>query len=105
MPSEIDSFLQPVEKNDMDMLQWLRILISLTRKEEEEHFCVIKGNKLPQISQKRPKLVEKNHKLPSDTVGFEKTASLAMAELMTASAAATVHSGFKPFFKRLFIFG
>lgn len=60
MPSEIESFLQPAEKIGMDMLQWPRIFISLSRKEKEDDFFVIKGSKLPQRPKRRPKLVEKN---------------------------------------------
>lgn len=60
MPSEIESFLQPAEKIGMDMLQWPRIFISLSRKEKEDDFFVIKGSKLPQRPKRRPKLVERN---------------------------------------------
>lgn len=60
MPSEIESFLQPAEKIDIDMVQWPKIFISLSRKEKEDDFFVIKGSKLPQRPKRRPKLVEKN---------------------------------------------
>lgn len=44
---------------DLDSLEWPRILISLSRKEKEEDFLILKGTKLPQRPKKRPKVVEK----------------------------------------------
>lgn len=60
-PSETQAFAQPhVERMNMDDLPWPRILISLSRKEKEDDFFIIKGSKLPQRPKKRPKVVEKN---------------------------------------------
>lgn len=45
--------------NDLSSLEWPQIILVLTRKEKEDDFLVLKGNKLPQRPKKRPKVVEK----------------------------------------------
>lgn len=45
--------------NDLSSLKWPRIILVLTRKEKEDDFLVLKGNKLLQRPKKRPKVVEK----------------------------------------------
>lgn len=40
-------------------LDWPKILISLSRKEKEDDFLILKGTKLPQRPKRRPKAVEK----------------------------------------------
>uniref|UniRef100_A0A0D6QVY0 DUF1639 domain-containing protein n=1 Tax=Araucaria cunninghamii TaxID=56994 RepID=A0A0D6QVY0_ARACU len=57
-PSEVEAFA-PSEKVDLDNFEWPRIYTSLSRKEKEDDFMVMKGSKLPQRPKKRPKNVEK----------------------------------------------
>ncbi|KAK1321843.1 hypothetical protein QJS10_CPA03g00858 [Acorus calamus] len=47
-------------KVNMDLFEWPRIYISLSRKEKEDDFLVMKGTKLPQRPKKRAKNVDKN---------------------------------------------
>ncbi|MCO5596473.1 hypothetical protein L7F22_050536 [Adiantum nelumboides] len=44
---------------DTHILEWPRIVLSLTRKEKEDDFLVFKGSKLPQRPKKRPKIIER----------------------------------------------
>lgn len=44
---------------DINDFEWPRILISLSRKEKEDDFLILKGTKPPQRPKKRPKVVEK----------------------------------------------
>ncbi|XP_077252286.1 uncharacterized protein LOC143891634 [Tasmannia lanceolata] len=48
------------EKVNLDLFEWPRIYISLSRKEKEEDFFAMKGTKLPQRPKKRAKNVDKN---------------------------------------------
>lgn len=48
-----------LEKVDLELFQWPKFLISLSRKEKEDDFFAIKGAKLPQRPKKRLKHVEK----------------------------------------------
>ncbi|CAM6103027.1 unnamed protein product [Calypogeia fissa] len=60
---DIDSFPEKnlaVEKMNLELFEWPKILTSLTRKEKEDDFTAIKGTKLPQRPKRRPKTVEKN---------------------------------------------
>eukprot|EP01018_Ginkgo_biloba_P001974 Gb_29718 [translate_table: standard] len=57
-PSETEAHA-PAEKVNMDLFEWPRIFISLSRKEKEDDFLVMKGTKLSQRPKKRPKHVEK----------------------------------------------
>ncbi|MQM17867.1 hypothetical protein Taro_050849 [Colocasia esculenta] len=47
------------EKLNLDLFQWPRIYISLSRKEKEDDFLAMKGTKLPQRPKKRAKNVDK----------------------------------------------
>ncbi|KAG0585950.1 hypothetical protein M758_2G050600 [Ceratodon purpureus] len=47
------------EKVDMDLFQWPKFIVSLTRKEKEDDFFAIKGTKLPVRPKKRTKHLEK----------------------------------------------
>ncbi|KAF6135233.1 hypothetical protein GIB67_035304 [Kingdonia uniflora] len=47
------------EKVNLDMFEWPRIYISLSRKEKEDDFFAMKGTKLPQRPKKRAKNVDK----------------------------------------------
>lgn len=49
----------PSEKVDMDLFQWPKFLVSLSRKEKEDDFFAIKGSKLPVRPKKRSKHMEK----------------------------------------------
>ena len=49
----------PSEKVDMDLFQWPKFLVSLSRKEKEDDFFAIKGTKLPVRPRKRSKQLEK----------------------------------------------
>lgn len=44
---------------DMDLFQWPKFLVSLSRKEKEDDFFAIKGTKLPVRPKKRTKLLER----------------------------------------------
>ena len=57
-PSEIEAFVH-AEKVNLDMFEWPRIYISLSRKEKEDDFFAMKGSKLPQRPKKRAKNVDK----------------------------------------------
>lgn len=57
-PSETDAFAH-VEKLNLDMFEWPKIYVSLSRKEKEDDFLAIKGSKLPQRPKKRAKNVDK----------------------------------------------
>lgn len=50
---------QAVEKVDLDLFEWPKIFLSLSRKEKEDDFFTMKGTKLPQRPKRRPKVVEK----------------------------------------------
>lgn len=43
----------------VEMLEWPKVMIPLSRKEKEEDFFAMKGSKLPQRPKKRPKNVER----------------------------------------------
>ncbi|EFJ25046.1 hypothetical protein SELMODRAFT_90187 [Selaginella moellendorffii] len=43
----------------MELFEWPKFLISLSRKEKEDDFLAIKGSKLPQRPKRRTKHVEK----------------------------------------------
>lgn len=47
------------EKVDMDLFQWPKFIVSLTRKEKEDDFFAIKGTKLPVRPKRRSKHLEK----------------------------------------------
>eukprot|EP00268_Persea_americana_P037208 TRINITY_DN3685_c0_g1_i3.p1 TRINITY_DN3685_c0_g1~~TRINITY_DN3685_c0_g1_i3.p1 ORF type:complete len:173 (+),score=50.88 TRINITY_DN3685_c0_g1_i3:458-976(+) len=47
------------EKLNMDLFEWPRIYIALSRKEKEDDFLKMKGTKLPQRPKKRAKNVDK----------------------------------------------
>ncbi|KAK1269042.1 hypothetical protein QJS04_geneDACA017079 [Acorus gramineus] len=47
------------EKLNMELFEWPRIYISLSRKEKEDDFFVMKGTKLPQRPKKRAKNIDK----------------------------------------------
>ncbi|KAG9448077.1 hypothetical protein H6P81_014205 [Aristolochia fimbriata] len=47
------------EKLNLDLFEWPRIYISLSRKEKEDDFLAMKGTKLPQRPKKRAKNVDK----------------------------------------------
>lgn len=47
------------EKLNMDLFEWPRIYIALSRKEKEDDFFAMKGTKLPQRPKKRAKNVDK----------------------------------------------
>ncbi|XP_077251036.1 uncharacterized protein LOC143890289 [Tasmannia lanceolata] len=47
------------EKVNLDLFEWPRIYISLSRREKEEDFFAMKGSKLPQRPKKRAKNVDK----------------------------------------------
>ncbi|XP_077227723.1 uncharacterized protein LOC143860793 [Tasmannia lanceolata] len=47
------------EKLNLDLFEWPRIYISLSRKEKEDDFFAMKGTKLPQRPKKRAKNVDK----------------------------------------------
>jgi sarcosine oxidase delta subunit len=47
------------EKGGFEHFEWPRIYISLSRKEKEDDFLVMKGTKLPQRPKKRAKNVDK----------------------------------------------
>ncbi|KAK1302746.1 hypothetical protein QJS10_CPB12g00853 [Acorus calamus] len=49
----------PTEKLNMELFEWPRIYISLSRKEKEDDFFVMKGTKLPQRPKKRAKNIDK----------------------------------------------
>ncbi|XP_057817527.1 uncharacterized protein LOC131030641 [Cryptomeria japonica] len=57
-PSETEAFAH-TEKVNLEMFEWPRIYISLSRKEKEDDFFAMKGSKLPQRPKKRAKNVEK----------------------------------------------
>ncbi|KAH9330338.1 hypothetical protein KI387_002446, partial [Taxus chinensis] len=57
-PSETEAFAH-TEKVNLDMFEWPRIYISLSRKEKEDDFFAMKGSKLPQRPKKRAKNVDK----------------------------------------------
>lgn len=57
-PFETDAFAH-VEKLNLDMFEWPKIYVSLSRKEKEDDFLAIKGGKLPQRPKKRAKNVDK----------------------------------------------
>lgn len=46
-------------KVDMDLFQWPKFLVSLSRKEKEDDFFAVKGSKLPVRPKKRSKFLEK----------------------------------------------
>jgi hypothetical protein len=48
-----------LEKVDMDLFQWPKFIVSLTRKEKEDDFFAIKGTKLPVRPKRRSKHLEK----------------------------------------------
>eukprot|EP00249_Psilotum_nudum_P022429 c28515_g1_i3 orf=202-1341(+) len=52
-------FPPTLQKVDLELFEWPRILISLSRKEKEDDFMAIKGSKLPHRPKRRPKVVEK----------------------------------------------
>lgn len=47
------------EKINLNLFEWPRIYIALSRKEKEDDFLAIKGTKLPQRPKKRAKNVDK----------------------------------------------
>ncbi|RWR89132.1 espin isoform X1 [Cinnamomum micranthum f. kanehirae] len=47
------------EKMNLDKLEWPRIYISLSRKEKEDDFLIMKGTKLPQRPKKRSKNIDR----------------------------------------------
>lgn len=47
------------EKVNLDLLEWPRIFLSLSRKEKEDDFFAMKGTKLPHRPKKRPKNIDK----------------------------------------------
>ncbi|KMZ76191.1 hypothetical protein ZOSMA_105G00180 [Zostera marina] len=47
------------EKINLDLLEWPRIFLSLSRKEKEDDFFAMKGTKLPHRPKKRPKNIDK----------------------------------------------
>ena len=49
----------PKERLNLDIFEWPRIYLSLSRKEKEDDFMSMKGSKLPQRPKKRPKNVDK----------------------------------------------
>eukprot|EP00249_Psilotum_nudum_P002010 c14827_g1_i1 orf=1-1008(-) len=55
----LQNFAPSLRKVDSELLEWPRILISLSRKEKEDDFMAIKGSKLPHRPKRRPKVVEK----------------------------------------------
>jgi len=57
-PSDTDACAPP-EKIDMETFEWPRFLVSLSRKEKEDDFLIMKGTKLSQRPKKRPKYIEK----------------------------------------------
>ena len=57
-PFETDAFGH-VEKLNLDMFEWPKIYVSLSRKEKEDDFLAIKGGKLPQRPKNRAKNVQK----------------------------------------------
>ncbi|KAF8390826.1 hypothetical protein HHK36_023125 [Tetracentron sinense] len=48
------------EKVNLDLLEWPRIYVSLSRKEKEDDFLAMKGTKLPQRPKKRAKNIDKS---------------------------------------------
>ncbi|KAK1326393.1 hypothetical protein QJS10_CPA01g01924 [Acorus calamus] len=59
-PSDREAVGAPVpEKLNMELFEWPRIYISLSRKEKEDDFFVMKGAKLPQRPKKRAKNIDK----------------------------------------------
>ncbi|XP_057867470.1 uncharacterized protein LOC131074805 [Cryptomeria japonica] len=57
-PSDAEAHAPP-EKVNLETFEWPRILLSLSRKEKEDDFLVMKGTKLSQRPKKRPKNVER----------------------------------------------
>lgn len=49
-----------LESLNMDLIRWPKILISLSYKEKEDDFMVMKGSKLPQRPRRRAKHIEKS---------------------------------------------
>ncbi|XP_078431306.1 uncharacterized protein LOC144703095 [Wolffia australiana] len=49
----------PKERLNLDLFEWPRIYLSLSRKEKEDDFLAMKGAKLPQRPKKRAKNVDK----------------------------------------------
>lgn len=48
------------EKVSLEQFEWPRIYLSLSRKEKEDDFLVMKGTKLPQRPKKRAKNIDKS---------------------------------------------
>ncbi|KAJ8633345.1 hypothetical protein MRB53_026681 [Persea americana] len=67
VPMNVESVAHPepetaaaAEKRNLDQLEWPRICISLSRKEKEYDFLIMKGTKLPQRPKKRAKNVDRS---------------------------------------------
>ncbi|XP_058101050.1 uncharacterized protein LOC131245540 isoform X2 [Magnolia sinica] len=65
-PTNVESTPRPepdatgaAEKVNLDLFEWPRIYISLSRKEKEDDFLAMKGTKLPQRPKKRAKNVDR----------------------------------------------
>lgn len=59
MDTNINGEREKATTRQVEVIEWPRIYIALSRKEKEEDFLVMKGTKLPHRPRKRPKNIDK----------------------------------------------